>query len=307
MLNNRDYNNLWTATLGLPIQNIPCYYQYLQREVYYQDYLDLFCCPKNGHPTYERISVNGHHTVLIPNLQLNPNGAYTVIDSTGQVRLIVDYDFPYYGELCKNRDIKYILIGEAPPATGSYIYKDAKGSYITAPLSAFNINTKKLSRLNRLIDFAKNGYLLLDLFPFAIDFESTLGIHIRNILLNNNTNNGLNSLMNSLFNKTRNLICLHHYWDFCLVAPKRTSLAVLNWLETNNNYQFNGNTTLHRLDLIYSPDFIDSKRKVHSDHTVNPTPLNWPISHLTKRAKFTVAIGGTGPNAQLIKRAFNLP
>jgi len=302
MLTQANYNDLWTNVLGLPLHNIPCYYQYLQREVYFQDYLDLFCCPENGKPTYERIVVHGHQTVSIQGLQPDPNGEYTIIDAQGHVRLIVQYDFPYYGKLCENRSIKYILIGEAPPSTGNYIYKGDNTGYITAPLSAMGIG--RLGEFERLVAFADAGYLLLDLLPFAIDFKNTI---INRTMEGFFNNPNLGVFILSLLVKMRELNCLSIEWDYCFVAPKRTSLSILNWLDANNTSYFNGKSTLHPLDLIGTPDFIDRAGKVHIDHTINPTILAWPISHLSKRAKFTVIVGGTGPNAQLIRRVFFLP
>ena len=45
MLTRRDYEDLWVnpapAGFGMPLHLIPNYYQYLQREVYFQDYLDI--------------------------------------------------------------------------------------------------------------------------------------------------------------------------------------------------------------------------------------------------------------------------
>ncbi len=299
MLIQANYNDLWTINLGQPLIEIPCYYQYLKREVYFQDYLDLFCCRENGGPTFERIVVQGHQTVSIQGLQADPNGEFTVIDSKGIVRLIVEYDFPFNKkEFCKGRKIKYILIGEAAPPSGGYIYKDAKGSYITAPLYAVGLNPARMSKTERLLEFANNGFLLLDFFPFAINFKTT------RIILNNPI---LGVLTNLLSVKIKKLACLNTEWDFCFVGPKRTSLSILNYLDLFNAYNLNGKSTLHPLDLIGTSDFIDRAGKVHIDHTINPTILAWPIGHLSKRAKFTVLIGGTGPNAQLIRRVFYLP
>jgi len=303
MLTQIDYNVLWTNVLGLPVQDLPNYHIYLQREVYFQDYLDLFCCPRNESPSFERTILDGRYTVSIPGLQPDPNGEYTLIDAQGHVRLIVQYDFPFErNELCKGRNIKYILIGEAPPSTGNYIYKGDQTGYITAPLSAMGIG--RLNEFERLVAFADAGYLLLDLFPFAIDFKNTL-IYRTMQRFFNNPNLGVFIL--SLLVKIRELNCLSIEWDYCFVAPKRTSLSILNWLDANNNSDFNGKSTLHPLDLIGTPDFIDRAGKPWPDYTNNPTILVWPIGHLSKRAKFTVTVGGTGPNAQLIRRVFFLP
>ena len=302
MLTNLDYNVLWTNVLGLPLQNIPEYYIYLQREVYFQDYLDLFCCPNNERPTFERVFLDGRHTVAIPNLQPDPYGEYTIIDAQGYVRLIVHHDFPYFGKLCQRRTIKYIMIGEAPPPSGNYIYKGDNTGYISAPLRAMGF--QGLSGFDRLVAFADKGYFLLDLFPFAVNFNNRSA---NRVILNFLNGPNIEILIRALVLKLRGLIYLSEDWDFCLVAPKRTSLAILNWLDTNNNSDFNGKSTLHPLDLIATPDFIDRAGKVHIDYTNNSTVLAWPISHLSKRAKFTVIVGGTGPNANLIRRVFFLP
>ncbi len=299
MLSLLDYNELWTSNLGLPVQTIPCFYQYLQREVYFQDYMDLFGNIVNREPTFGRTIVNGHQTILIQDLQSDPNGINTVHDSNGTVRLIVDYDFPFETkELNKKREIKYILIGEAAPSTGAYIYKDSKGSYITAALSAVGVNTEQLNRNERLIEFANNGFLLLDFFPFAINFSDEI------VTINNPI---LNFFINLINSKVNGLPSLNNKWDFCLVAPKRTSLAILNWLDVFNTYSFNGKSTKHPLDLNDAVDFISNGGAVYPDYTINTNLQIWPISHVSKRAKFTVTVGGSGPNAHLIKRAFNLP
>jgi hypothetical protein len=302
MLTQVNYNALWTNVLGLPLQGLPIYYIYLQREVYFQDYLDLFCCPRNEGPSFERTILNGRHTVSIPGLQPDPNGEYTLIDAQGHVRLIVQYDFPYYGKLCENRSIKYILIGEAPPSTGNYIYKGDNTGYITAPLSAMGIGG--LGEFERLVAFADAGYLLLDLFPFAIDFKNTI---INRTMEGFFNNPNLGVFILSLLVKIRELNCISVDWDYCFVAPKRTSLSILNWLDANNNSDFNGKSTIHPLDIVGGPNFIDAARRVHPAHTSNNNINIWPITHLTRRAKFTVAVGQQVPNARLIRRVFFLP
>jgi hypothetical protein len=301
MLTQVNYNNLWTVNLGLPIQTIPCYYQYLQREVYFQDYLDLFCCPENGEPTNERLVIKGYQTVSVQGLNADPNGEFTVIDSKGVVRLIVEYDFPFdRKELCKGRKIKYILIGEAAPPSGSYIYKDAKGSYITAPLCATtNINLRKLNTFQKLLELSNQGFLLLDFFPFSINFE----------ILNINLNNAIIAhFTNELISRINKLNCLAKDWDYCFVGPyNRTSIPIINWLNSYAGGFFMGLPIAHVNDLIPSPDFVANNGSVHVNHTNNPLPAIWNVNHLSKRAKNTVLVGNTGPNCQLIKRVFNLP
>ena len=295
MLKEDVYKDLWVnpapAGFGMPLHLIPNYYQYLQREVYFQDYLDLFGC--KPHETFPRTPDN----YIDPGFVILHDPTYTKIIN-GKVYLKVDYDFPYKEELCKNRRIKYVMIGEAAPNTGNYIYKDAKGSYITAPLSAKGINTNRLNKTDRLIHFANEGFLLLDLFEFAIDFRAT------SITLNNAI---LRILIDQLIFKINGLVCLDPEWDFCLVAPKRTSNAILNWLDTFNHNNFNSKSTIHPLDLLGSADFLDGKKNTHIDHTLNLWGKIWKISHLSKRVKFTVMVGGSGPNKELIRRVFYLP
>jgi hypothetical protein len=169
---------------------------------------------------------------------------------------------------------------------------------MTAALSAVGLNTKNLNRTKRFIEFANNGFLLIDFYPFAINFDESP------IVPNNET---LGFFMNLMSTKINDLNELNPDWDFCLIGPKRTSLMILNWLGLFNENSFNGKNSLHPLDLTGGVDFKDKSGKTHSDHTYNSNNLAWPISHLSKRAKFTVAVGGSGPNPQLIKRVFYLP
>jgi hypothetical protein len=303
MLTQQQYNDLWTNSLAMPIQNIPCYYQYLQREVYFQDYIDLFCCPNNGQPTFPRkVLTNNNlqlHTVFVPGLTYNPT--YTIIDqSNNQVRLIVDYDYPYSNELCKKRKIKYILIGEAAPPSGKYIYKDGKGSYITSALKWKKHDISKIKGFDRLLKFADEGFLLIDFFPFGIDFQNN--INLRKRLIQNN--DVLKTFITLLEIKIKNLQCLISNWDFCLVAPMTTSIGIIDWLNNNNNFNLAGKSTQHVNDLIDYPSFIDKKGKIHIEHTNDPSPANWTKTHVTKRAKFTIMIGSSGPHYILIERAF---
>ena len=317
MLTQIQYNNLWTINLGLPIQSIPSYYQYLQREVYFQDYLDLFGYPNKGQKTFsrEKIKIGNveYNIVKIDWLQPDPIGAYTIPDSNGIHRLIVDYDFPYPNELlCKDRKIKYILIGEAAPPPSlprivedydkenSYFYnvRQKETLYLAQPLSAFGI--AGVDKTNKLINLAENGIVLLDISPFAIGYS----VETRKIISQ--------KLTCDLNNRIKKITNGNDGWDFCLVAPETTSIGVFKWLDEHNECALNGKPTSHPNDLVdIGPSFeIKSKNgKSYNkeNYTVNNNSNKWFIDHLTKRAKFTVAIGGTGPNAQLIKRAFNLP
>lgn len=315
MLTQADYIVLWTNTMGMPIQNIPCYYQYLQREVYFQDYLDLFCCPPNGKPTHERVLVGNHQTILLPP-HINPNPSYTVRVNNVE-RLIVDYDYPFPNELCKQRLIKYILIGEAAPAAfipriergldcdNSYVYNvihKKSTSYYKAPLKAWGISGK--SKAEELIALANEGVILLDLFPFAHAYSTELRESLNQRRITDTFWIQMNYKVTAMENKG----CLHSVWDFCFVAPETPSAHIIGTYA-----DLSGKSMVAMHDLAHAPDFSVKKKKnknpqVFGNYTA--TPLHhYPCSlgHLSKRAKLTTHIGGFGPHWELIKRAFDLP
>jgi hypothetical protein len=183
MLTRRDYEDLWVnpapGGFGMPLHIIPNYYQYLQREVYFQDYLDLFGC--KSIETFPRTDDN----YIDPGFVILHDPTYTKIIN-GKVYLKVDYDFPYKKELCKNRCIKYIMIGEAAPSkSGTYFYDINQintTSWLSAPLKAFfNAGmttvpymkpTNSIEKRDLLLELAKQGYLLIDLFPFAVNYNN---------------------------------------------------------------------------------------------------------------------------------------
>lgn len=299
MLTSADYNNLWTATFGLPIHLIPCYYQYLQREVYQQDYLDLF----SGMQTFHRTVIAGHQTVEIPGLPADPTGAYTVaaLGNPNDHRLIVDYDYPFTpAELAehKKRCIKYILIGEAAPSSGNYIYKDAKGSYITAFLKASGVKSvDKMKTKERLLNFANKRGIVIDMLPFSISFE----YFDREKIFKNGNISEILKLVNSSIHSLKTL-CKENK-NFCFVGPLTSSIAVFNFLKKNKEKVL-GLTVETDIDLPKSPDYTDNKGKKHVEYTKNVNENG--LGHVTKKARITVAIGGNGPNSHLIKRALSL-
>lgn len=186
ILTQKIYEKLWknsSATgFGMPLHTIPSYHEYLQREVYQQDYLDLF----KGKATFERITENGEFGVPLSifkkmGVDINPCKP-NVKKLDGADCLLVDYKFPYTSDDFKkveSSSIQYILIGEAaPPSTKAPLKKNTyfyniehlgSTSYFEAPCKAFDINEKS-KRMN-LIKLAERGVILFDLFPFSIDYE----------------------------------------------------------------------------------------------------------------------------------------
>ena len=76
---------------------------------------------------------------------------------------------------CANRPIKKILIGEAPPASGAYFYDPINWSHSQweyAPYRAiFGHLPGAIHKTIFLTQMAAAGFLLLDLFPYAISFS----------------------------------------------------------------------------------------------------------------------------------------
>lgn len=191
ILSYEEYISRWTAPAGFgQIIDPPCYHEYLQREVYKQDYLDLFF----GKKTFERNEIDEKYYVKIPDLEIPLHKSYTIVHEK-QLFILVDYKYPWTCEELKERSIEYVMIGEAAPSDMAYFFyyvlnlqnektlkknknnkiiKDYKG-YVTAPYSAIiKETTKKCNDSDKrdiLIEFAKKGVLLVDLFPFAVDYD----------------------------------------------------------------------------------------------------------------------------------------
>ena len=184
MMTQAHYENFWN-TLVAPLNSrivMPSYYTYLQREVYFQDYLDLFLKTSRTEITFSRKIIDGVLTVELPITVNSDNNHFTRIDENGVVRLVVAHDFRFSEASFNNqKELKYVLIGEAAPSTGKYIYKDASGSYITAPLRAKGHKANSMKAVKRLEKLAESGYILLDLFPFSFDFNSHK--HLRRTLV----------------------------------------------------------------------------------------------------------------------------
>jgi hypothetical protein len=326
MMSEREYENLWEGIYRLNKQmKMPPYYQYLQREVYFHDYLDLY--RKNGIKaiSYPRKRIGQDYTVAIPNLKPDKNGEFTITDhDTGNVRLKVGHDYPFSNQdFTKVTTIKYILIGEAPPAGGNYIYKDASNSYITAPLTAIGVDVDKLAPKSKSIDlegklkeqreksavrlaeFARNGFILLDLLPFALDFNKYSKLR-DGIILSDNV------LIKFYIERLEDLICKlqkkSHNWDFCFVGPETISMAAIKLIEEEKGGLLAGKHVSHDDDRLDFDDFIFQKKTGHvvkSNYTTHPSP-GGPITHISKRARLTTIIGGSGPHSELIQRVFRL-
>ncbi|WP_295237849.1 hypothetical protein [Sediminibacterium sp.] len=205
----------------------------------------------------------------------------------------------FINQFNENESIKYILLGEAPPSSGNYIYSDASGSYITAPLEACGIKTKKLNKKSRLQQFTQNGFLLMDLYPFALDYNKKIGNKtIRKILAENSQI--LNDALNLVRSEIKSLVHLSQNWDFCLVAPSTTSLGVADFIINNCNGDFFPRKSIfHPNDCLTAQDFIDKGSSAYAHYTLDSN-----AEVISKLTRMTVSIGATGPSPKLVKRVF---
>ena len=221
MLKKKHYEKLWkTHFSGIPNQNCPDFEQYIIRENMLEDYLDLFR------------GINTRNQRAIP-----PANWY--------------YEHPFFlnGNSVLNEKpcIKYILIAEAAPQVNNnaikYIYNKniAGGAYITAPLNAFNTNNvNNLNTTERLLELARNGILILDLFPFALDYNEIRDYTNFNQLCINFFSNLDNyySLINRVFKFQQqeiieNINTLNEV-NAAIIAPPKTSNAIASFAALND-------------------------------------------------------------------------
>jgi len=173
-----QFQNLWIQHFNAYIANAnlhQLYQSYLARENHLEDYIDIF----RGQDTRLQRQQNA---ILPHRFQNIINNGYA---------------------------INYILVAEAAPHGVNYIYSNGSGSYITAPLHAFLVNNvRNLNAINRLEMLAEHGVIILDLFPFNLQFNLNQGA-LRNQLIQNNTTldylMGLNNIY-SVINRVNYLI-----------------------------------------------------------------------------------------------------
>jgi hypothetical protein len=202
MLSYLDYQNKWTSPapvgFGRMLRDMPSYHEYVIREIYQQDYLDLFL----GAITFNRTPLNGgiYYVQITGDLILDKLGIpldplYT-FSLNGNDYIMVDYKYPWsMAQINQKRCIKYIMIGEAAPQflrnfssynnddpLNSYFYNklhtNPRTSWLSAPIAAFSPSPNGTvlagpSKLQKLLYLANNGYILFDLFPFAFSYTTT--------------------------------------------------------------------------------------------------------------------------------------
>ncbi|MBU3744233.1 MAG: hypothetical protein FGM61_06735 [Sediminibacterium sp.] len=162
MLSYNQFQQLWSNPapngFGLPLTSlrVDAYLEYCIREIYRQDYLDLFF----GVATFARINIGGAFYVSISgNASLSglgiPSDTMYTRNVGGIHYLRVDYDYPWTtAELATHRVLRYIMIGEAPPqrkpvgspyafgipSNNTYFYNilhTGTTAWLSSPLAAF--------------------------------------------------------------------------------------------------------------------------------------------------------------------------
>ena len=215
MLTKRQYIELWLKDFrSIGIKYTDSYSDYLDRECYFQDYLDLFRGVNTRFPNtvYTRIfdCPNSHTYLKDPTDEHNNNPAKCLLNI---LRDDIKDNINNKSELGKSLQkdgfpkIKYVLIAEAPAKQvkkiadlkkkdqakiggkrypniinfNTYFYDPNQlkpTHYFSAPYKALvnktSNHTSDIEKKIELIEYAIEGALLLDLFPFAIKYDSNL-------------------------------------------------------------------------------------------------------------------------------------
>lgn len=169
MLTKKQFDDLLGEfKKALPKGTIPDYNEYVESENKFEDYLDIF------------------------------RGINTRMERSGSSNIKWYYDHPFFNgdklKLEKKPCIRYVMIGEARPKPNEPVINNCGGDenntyfynvthvkntrWLSEPCRAFNTLLTRPSCPNQkaalLLDLASKGYVLVDLFPFAITFTSSI-------------------------------------------------------------------------------------------------------------------------------------
>ena len=271
MLSFNEFDSLWQKDFAsfLPNQNIaPIFKSYLIRENHLEDFLDIY----RGKDTRAKRGIDDGSVHRFANL----------------------FTLKY--------KIQYILVAEAAPVGNSYIYDNASGLYITAPLGAFNIkNTRNLCPDKRLSSLAASGILVLDLLPFNLAFKEKNG-YLRNRLIEKGTTWKYLADPNnrySIINRVNNLIDTIPNLNL-----NKTVNAAFMATPLINKYLSEKITHTDLNPLI----FQSGLNKMDNQQICNSLGNSYPLGNLKAVPKFSAegcAASGS-PHATLIKNALNL-
>jgi hypothetical protein len=225
ILTNAKYNDLWihnpngTDSFATITRNPipPSHADYVIRENMLEDYLDIFR------------GVNTRHHRPMP-----AGGWY--------------YEHPFFNAngipLLENVPcIRYVLIGEACPSDGNNYFYDvnelnSKGQvYLRSSYNAtygglgptipWNVMSLPTDKTQKLVDLARRGVLLIDLFPFAINYNQFRIIFNKTDITRSFWNDIIN--VNNLEIRLSNLSpLLSENWDLCMISPNLVSEFIVD-------------------------------------------------------------------------------
>jgi hypothetical protein len=198
--------------------------------------------------------------------------------------------FKEYLKHIPSSGIKYILVAEAAPFNGAYFYNynlpcGLLTPYFNQVAKALEIDYKvkltKENALNILMQFAKRGVLLLDLFPFALIYTTPLRRQLINRgVLKHFWDGDDYSIKTQIQRLCKNL---NAKWDLCLIAPPIISNHIVE--------------NFHALDI-----------KPCNNGNHNQTTFKALYPHTLRKSDYKkVGVSSSGyPNATLISIAFDL-
>lgn len=298
ILSPHKFGQLWREhfEIFLPNENLNNLYQsYLRRENNLENYLDIF---------------RGIDTRQKRNQDLTAPHKFERI-------------------ILKGYSIKYILIAEAAPPGSNYIYADARGDYILGSLKAFNVqNLGILSPIEKLEELAKNGILILDLFPFNLDFNLTIrgsAMTLREILIAKNLTSDFlisTNVIYSIINRVNSLRCeINNFLNHeAINTAFMATPKINNYLGALN---FSGFFDLSKSPIKIQKGLNSFNHHVSIDHTweryswtpgnphmeiVNSCGSRYNIATLSTAPFYTCCCnnGSGSPHEILIKNALNL-
>lgn len=297
ILSSLEFGKLWREFFEtfLPNQNLhPLYYTYCQRENELEDYLDIF---------------RGVDTRQLRNQNIATHHKFA-------------------GILHNGYSVRYILIAEAAPPGNNYIYADANGDYIKAALKAFNVqNIDILTPIQKLEELAQNGILVLDIFPFNLDYNLNIrgaGMTLREILIDKNIT--LDFLVNtnviySIINRVNSLRCqINNFLNHSNINTAFMATPIINnYLGALNfsgflNFSSSPITIQNGLNSFNSHVSIDHARKRYywpanpNMEIINSFGNNYNVEALTTSPFYTSSCnnGSGSPHEILIRNSLNL-
>jgi len=291
MLTLTEYEHLWQAHFfGIVPAGVimPDYCEYLNREHMVEDYLDIF----RGINTRASRAIQPCHGWYYP---------HPFFDKEGKGKI-------------EKPCIKYIMIGEAarPDTAGTYFYNinhANRTDYFSAPCNAFSVVNGP--KTDRLIDLASKGVVLLDIFPFALDYN-----RLRNNLLQFAINR-FDSIILRL-NAMCDLVCKENNKFTFLCSPSHAiaiiqnypavtickkiiplnELSNLNWanwsanlvgmpLPILGNLTGNWHSINHRAVAVSGAILNSGKRRIHKYRVMGKTgTYNYPPNEIAIRFSF---------------------